>query len=519
MLEMPRISVIMPAYNAEAYIGEAIDSILAQTFSDFELLVIDDGSSDSTPEIIESYSDPRVRLVRNPHNMGVARTLNHGLDLAVGEYIARMDADDIALPERFARQVAFMDAHPEVAVCACAISFFGASRGTRFFSTLPGQLKVDLLFGNCFAHPTVMLRAALFGREGYRYDPSFSRMEDFDLWCRVAEKHALAAIPEILLSYRIHPNQITQNPTPENTEQRRAIAERHLAQLGLADDAGAETFIASCLGRLPHDEESLFALRAFFGRLQKNNRALGIYAPAALRLTLNAVLNGRMAKLPIRRAALIAPKIGGDAVLSTARRALRTLREKNRADREIKKNRRKLKNRRFTIISNNCWGGMIYQKYGLKYRTPTVGLYILGRDFVKLAADWKHYFAAPLQFIPWEEASYYPFLRDKEPYPVARLDDIEIYFMHYRTAEEAAEKWARRVGRIDPEHMIFKLSQRENCSADDVRAFMALPGRKICFAYDDIPGTVHIPELRGLRGDEMPVVSRYFDELTILNES
>ena len=127
----PKISVVMPAYNAENYIREAIDSILAQTFRDFEFLIIDDGSTDHTVEIIRSYSDSRIRLYQNERNMGVAATLNRGLDLARGEYIARMDADDISLPERFAKQAAYMDAHPDVAVCGSNIILFSEGAPER----------------------------------------------------------------------------------------------------------------------------------------------------------------------------------------------------------------------------------------------------------------------------------------------------------------------------------------------------------------------------------------------------
>ncbi|MDD3138314.1 MAG: DUF1919 domain-containing protein [Lachnospiraceae bacterium] len=186
---------------------------------------------------------------------------------------------------------------------------------------------------------------------------------------------------------------------------------------------------------------------------------------------------------------------------------------------KCKQLRKKLIRPDFTIISNNCWGSFIYQKYGLEYRSPTVGLYLLGHDFVKLAANWDHYFVQKLEFIPWEKSRYYPKIRDMKPYPVAKLDDIEIYFMHYLTEQEAAQKWYRRVKRVNPEHMIFKLSQREGCSRKDVEDFMELPLKyKVCFAYDDVPGVVYIPALKGWIGDEQPIVEQYFDECVILNK-
>ena len=181
--------------------------------------------------------------------------------------------------------------------------------------------------------------------------------------------------------------------------------------------------------------------------------------------------------------------------------------------------RNKLLHTDFSIISNNCWGGAIYQKYGLAYQSPTVGLYLLGDDFVKFAERLNYYIACELEFISWEESSYYEIIKNDKPYPVARLDDIDIYFMHYSTEKEAAEKWYRRVKRINHEHILFKLSQRERCSKEDVEKFMYLPlCNKICFAYDVVAGTIHIPELKNWSGDETPLIEQYYDELTILNK-
>lgn len=203
---------------------------------------------------------------------------------------------------------------------------------------------------------------------------------------------------------------------------------------------------------------------------------------------------------------MIARKIKNAVIILRDRMKKRTLRNK-------------LLHKDFSIISNNCWGGSIYQKYGLAYRSPTAGLYLLGHDFVKFAERLDHYIACELEFIPWEESSYYEVIKNNKPYPVARLDDIEIYFMHYPTEKEAAEKWYRRAKRINHEHILFKLSQRESCSKEDVEKFMSLFLRnKICFAHDEVVGTIHIPELKDWSGDETPLIEQYYDELTILNQ-
>ena len=186
---------------------------------------------------------------------------------------------------------------------------------------------------------------------------------------------------------------------------------------------------------------------------------------------------------------------------------------------EKRKLRKNLKDTNFSIISNNCWGSFTYQKYGIEYKSPTVGLYILGHDFVKLCADWETYFKCELEFIPWEKASYHYALINEEPYPVAKLDDIEIYFMHYKSEKEASDKWYRRVKRINPKHMIFKLSQREGCSKEDIEHFLELPlQHKVCFSYDEVQGSIIVPELKCFSGDEMEIINSYFDDLELLNE-
>lgn len=137
---------------------------------------------------------------------------------------------------------------------------------------------------------------------------------------------------------------------------------------------------------------------------------------------------------------------------------------------------------------------------------------------MKLCANWQWYMDQRLEFINWEDTSYYHALKGENPYPVAKLKDIEVYFMHYSSKEEAAEKWYRRVKRINPDYLLFKLSQRENCSKEDVEAFMALPLKnKICFAYDKVPGTIYVPELKDFVGDEFPLVQQYLDEIPVLN--
>ncbi|MBI1920674.1 MAG: glycosyltransferase [Geobacter sp.] len=211
---IPRVTVLMPVYNGERFLREAIDSILAQSFTDFELLIINDGSTDGSAGIIESYGDPRIRLVHNERNLGLVATLNRGIDLARGEYLARMDADDVSLPERLERQVTYLDAHPGVGVCAVRVALIGSEGEARGEWDMDRQttswqeIRACLPKSNCIAHPGVMARKDLLAR--YRYRAEQLHAEDYDLWLRLcADGHKIGKIAEPLLRYRVHDESVT----------------------------------------------------------------------------------------------------------------------------------------------------------------------------------------------------------------------------------------------------------------------------------------------------------------------
>ena len=191
---------------------EAVSSMLAQTFKDFELLVIDDGSTDSTRSILDRISDHRLRIISNPKNLGLIATLNIGLENCIGKYVARMDADDISAIERLDKQVQFLELHPEVHVLGTMVNLI--DDGGKIFSGLSGypstpkDIRQHLLRDCCLIHPTVMFRkdtvCALGG-----YDSGFKHSEDYDLWLRLSHEHEIANLPDKLVSYRIHKNQVS----------------------------------------------------------------------------------------------------------------------------------------------------------------------------------------------------------------------------------------------------------------------------------------------------------------------
>jgi glycosyltransferase involved in cell wall biosynthesis len=213
-MSAPAVSIILPAYNCEKYIGKAIQSVLLQTFTDLELIIINDGSTDNTEELIQSFNDRRIVYIKNNKNEGLIYSLNRAIALAHGKYIARMDADDISKPERLAKQRSFLDQHADITVVACTIEFINEKEEITGVWDLdrqtitPGQIKKAILKQNCIAHPTVMIRSKII--KELKYKPYQKNIEDYDLWLRMLSRgYKIAKLDEPLLLYRIHENSIT----------------------------------------------------------------------------------------------------------------------------------------------------------------------------------------------------------------------------------------------------------------------------------------------------------------------
>ena len=210
---IPKISVLLPAFNAQAYLRESIESILAQTFEDFELLIINDGSTDQSLEIMSSFNDPRIQII-NQANAGLPVSLNRAIRLSQGVYLARQDADDISLPNRLAEQVKYLDANPKCALLGSWADIILENAPTNRYLRHPhlnGDIQVKLFFFNCFVHSSVMIRKSALNQTGlYPEEKEKFPPEDYDLWLRIAKDFEVANLPQTLLLYRELPNSISR---------------------------------------------------------------------------------------------------------------------------------------------------------------------------------------------------------------------------------------------------------------------------------------------------------------------
>lgn len=200
---MPEISVLIPTYNGAKYIQSALESVLSQKYADYEILIIDGGSTDNTEELIKKLNNKRIRYYKNEQNMGIVASLNRGLDLAKGKYIARMDADDLMLGNRLQAQIEFLEKNKNYGMVGCwyhTIDENGKIIHTRKTLTDHDTLRMSLIFRNQFAHSSVTMRTEIAWK--LRYDPEFQYCEDHDLWIRFSEVSKVTNLPILGLSYR-----------------------------------------------------------------------------------------------------------------------------------------------------------------------------------------------------------------------------------------------------------------------------------------------------------------------------
>lgn len=233
-MQAPLISVILPVYNSSDFLEEAIDSIINQTYKNWELIAINDGSTDKSEDIILRYKDARIKYYKNEKNIGLIGTLNRGIDLSTGKYIARMDSDDVSKPLRFEKQINFMEQNPNYAMCGTFAKMIDQS-GNKIrkivHQTTDEFLKINLLFSVPFIHPSMMIKTSILKEN--KFDPQYIHVEDYDIWCRIARKNKVANIADTLLDYRWHGNNISIKNEETQNKLKSEINKRELGFLNI----------------------------------------------------------------------------------------------------------------------------------------------------------------------------------------------------------------------------------------------------------------------------------------------
>lgn len=266
----PLISVLMPVYNGQQYLAEAIESILNQTYKHFELLLLDDGSSDNSEHIIKGFKDSRIVYIKNETNKGLIFTLNRGIGLTKGTYIARMDADDVSVASRFEKQILEFEKDEKLVVCGSFIKTFG-NGAEEYISHIPvtnAQIMSSIFFACPFAHPSVMIRKESLMQLNEFYREDYKHSEDYDLWSRLVFVGNSKNIPEFLLNYRVHDKQVSTVFEDHKYQSVSKIQTNLLSQFNIFPTAIESKFLLNLFkGISKQDENYLNSGVAFLDKL------------------------------------------------------------------------------------------------------------------------------------------------------------------------------------------------------------------------------------------------------------
>lgn len=231
VMKSPTVSILMPVYKTAHFLRESMESMLSQTFEDFELIVLDDCSPDNAEEILDTYPDPRIVRYKGDNNVGLSNILNVGIAMARGKYIARMDSDDISLPNRLQVQVDYLESHPEIDLVSVGMQLFGAKEEIWIRERNPEKIKIIALFHSPILHASSMWRRERFEENGLCFRQEMVPSEDYDLWTRAFVKGLLFTnLPDVLYKYRIHPAQATTR-TDLTAEKDRQVQQNYLQEV------------------------------------------------------------------------------------------------------------------------------------------------------------------------------------------------------------------------------------------------------------------------------------------------
>ena len=289
--EPPAISILMPAYNAAPFVAEAVASLLAQSYPHWELIVVDDASTDSTRDEIRKFSDPRIRIVERPTNQGLIAVLNLGLSLCRGTWIARMDADDICHPERLAKQMAFVNEHTDIQVLGTGVRFFrNNTEGARVWSQelihpdSQDGIVAQMIFHSSVAHATVLMKRSLVDRYNPLYNVEFPHAEDYELWTRMLQDGVkIHNLQEALYEVRHHEASVSQRARPVQIDTARRVRALWRKRLQLdSEGQNAETHYAVGQRLYPRKSNALKLIEKCLVEIQRANARFKLCSQPAL---------------------------------------------------------------------------------------------------------------------------------------------------------------------------------------------------------------------------------------------
>lgn len=510
------LSVIVSIYNVEKYLVSTLDSLINQKGdSDFEVLLIDDGSTDNSGFICDKYSKENnfIRVIHK-NNGGLSSARNSGIEAANGEYILFLDGDDcldlitisalqhaaLLHPHCDVIQFRYEEVSPTMPLGHCAeeqlCNYYECNDEYSYFQQLYN------LGGEGASACTKLIKRSVLGnlrfREGILH-------EDEEFVTHLLPKcTSIGYCSNEFYKYVMRPGSIMHSEFSGKRLDIIPILQERITYLEKQGYIDLVTKFKKQLNSILHilwndayKASDVKSIKRIECQINSNPYLLRtfFFLKKLLKPIIQKFINAKV-------------KFGWYI--------------------ERKRRRKKIKYTDFTIISNNCWGGLVYQYFGLPYNTPVVGCGFMDDDYIKFLENFEYYISQPLIFIEFEQSKRHSYYVKKNisrpPCPIALLGDVEICFTHYKSEQEAREKWQRRCGRINRKHMIVKMSQRYDSNTENLRRFKDLPfNNKICFTECEYPGNefIYIPELKHLNiqgGDETPFVMGKIDLVNLINE-
>lgn len=529
------ISIIVPIYNVERYLPSTLESLIQQEGDiDYEILLVDDGSTDGSASICEKYASECNKIsVIHKLNGGLSSARNTGIDIARGEYLMFVDGDDcldsvtlaaltkaiLLHPHCDVIQFRYEEVSPSMPLGHCTKreleEYYESTDEHEYF------FQLYQLGGGTASACTKLIKRCVIGdlrfKEGIQH-------EDEEFVTRLLPQcKCIGYCSNEFYKYMMRSGSIIHSNFSCKRLDIIPILKERIVYLesrkfeDLVDKFRLKLYgVLRILWNAAYIARDLDSTQLIEAELKELSSVIPCKGTEMLMLTSSAL-----------RPWILRAMFHLKMVLKPIVKKIRNAKTKYRRQKECKARKRLLKFTDFTIISNNCWGGLVYQYFGLPYATPTIGLFMMDDDFIKFLENLDYYLSQSLVFIPHSESKYQERLNRettaKDSYPIALLDDVEVHFLHYKSSEEAERKWEYRKNRINKDHLLVKMSQRSSNDDAILERFEKLPfENKICFTESVRIGKefIHIPELKRLNiqgGDETPFVKDRVDFVELIN--
>jgi len=529
-----KISIIIPAYNIKQYLRNGVESLLHQITSGWEIVLVDDGSEDGTSVICDEFASKDARIsVVHKSNGGLSSARNAGIDVARGEYLMFVDGDDCLDPSTVSALEKAVSLHPHCDVIQFRYEEVSPSMPLGhctkdeledYYECIDEHdyfLQLYQLGGVAASACTKLIKRSVIG--DLRFKEGIQHEDEAFVTRLLPQCKCIGYCSNEFYKYMMRPGSIIHSDFSCRRLDIISILKERISYLESRrlEDL-AEKFRVKLYGILRILWNDAYMLHDL------NSTKL---IEAELKALSSVSCNG-VDRLILKSGALYPWILRGmfhlKRELKPIVRKIRNAKVLYRRHKECGERRKLLKFTDFTIISNNCWGGLVYQYFGLQYASPTIGLFMMDDDYIKFLENLDYYLSQTLVFISHGESKYKERLQGettaKDCYPIALLDDVEVHFMHYKTEDEAQNKWEYRKQRINKNRLLVKMSQRSSDDVTILERFELLPYKnKICFTESMREGKVfiHIPELKKLNiqgGDETPFVMDKVDLITLINE-